>query len=366
MRLPSYQQLSKEQDKINNLSLGESFLVTGPPGTGKTVMALYRAQMLAKQKVKASLLMHSRLLSQYTADAVSSLDLNGVVKTFYAWIGSFYQAEYHQNVPTFAAFEIDWNSVLDQLGAQPPRHTSLEHLIIDEGQDIHKNFYPIARQLAKCVTVFADENQRLTAANSTIPEIKGFGNFRAIHELKKNYRNTREIALLAAHFHTGLRTGVPDLPDRRGEKPVLLKHKNMNETVEYIARYEKNNPKQQIGVFVPFGKTRDSLFNRFSVGGRTKNPPQKYVGGKGSEAAVVDFTRPGITVLCYKSAKGLEFDTVFLPELQDVKDGIHTSEFKMMFYVLVSRARDSLYLAYSGEEPPTVLNAFPPNLLDRR
>lgn len=366
MRLPAYQELSKEQDKINNLPLGESFLVTGPPGTGKTVMALYRAQMLSKQKVKTSLLMHSRLLSQYTSDAVGSLKIDGVVKTFHSWLGTFYQSEYRCQIPSFAPFEYDWGSVLQKLGGQPPRHTALEHLIIDEGQDLHKNFYPVARHLAHCVTVFADENQRLTSANSTIPDIKGFGNFRDTHELKKNYRNTREIAQLAAHFHTGLKTGIPDLPDRRGEKPVMLRHKNLNETVEFIARYERNNPKMQIGVFVPRAASRDSLFNRFGVAGRTKNIAQKYVGGEGKNTAVVDFKRPGITVLCYPSAKGLEFDTVFLAELQDVKEDIHSSEFKMRFYVLISRARDSLYLAYSGEEEPNVLRAFPKTLLEWR
>jgi Cdc6-like AAA superfamily ATPase len=66
MKLPSYQDLSKEQDRINNLPLEGSYLVTGPPGTGKTVMALYRAQMLSKRNAKAQLLMYSRLLSQYT------------------------------------------------------------------------------------------------------------------------------------------------------------------------------------------------------------------------------------------------------------------------------------------------------------
>lgn len=329
-------------------------------------MALYRAQMLTKQKVKASLLMHSRLLSQYTSDAVGSLKIDGMVKTFHSWLGTFYRSEYGCSVPSFAPYDYDWDSVLQRLGNQPPRQTALEHLIIDEGQDLHKNFYPIARHIARCVTVFADENQRLTQANSTIPDIRGFGNFRDTHQLKKNYRNTREIAQLAAHFHTGLRTGIPDLPDRRGEKPVMLRHKILNDTVEFIARYERNNPKLQIGVFVPRATIRESLFNRFSKKGRTKNVPQKYVGAKGTDATVVDFKRPGITVLCYPSAKGLEFDTVFLPELQDVKDDIHSSEFKMKFYVLVSRARDSLYLAYSGEEEPIVLKAFPKDLLEWR
>ena len=33
LKLPSYQQLSKEQDAIYNLPLTGSYLVMGPPGT---------------------------------------------------------------------------------------------------------------------------------------------------------------------------------------------------------------------------------------------------------------------------------------------------------------------------------------------
>lgn len=366
MRLPSYQELSKEQDRINNLPLDKSYLVTGPPGTGKTVMALYRAEMLTKKKVATSLLMHSRLLSQYTSNAVSKLEIDGVVNTFHSWFYHFYRRHYATDAPKFGDFDYDWDAILRQVGMRPPAAGSLEHLIIDEGQDLHKKFYPVARHLGKCVTVFADENQRLTDRNSTINDISAFGGFQATHQLKRNYRNTREIAELAARFHTGLGTGVPELPARRGERPVMQRYKNLHETVEAITRYERNNPDLQIGVFVQFEKTRDSLFNRFSVDGRTKNPPQKYVGGMGKKATLVDFNGPGIIVLCYSSAKGLEFDTVFMPELQSVKGDPSGAEFKMRFYVLTSRARNHLFLSYSGEEEPRIVGAFPKELVEWR
>jgi hypothetical protein len=80
MRLPSYEDLSKEQDRINNLPLDGSFLVTGPPGTGKTVMALYRASVLQSKKRHVSLLMHSRLLTKYTTSATEELLIDGSVQ----------------------------------------------------------------------------------------------------------------------------------------------------------------------------------------------------------------------------------------------------------------------------------------------
>ena len=48
MKLPSSTDLSEEQNEIYWQPLDSRMLVTGPPGTGKTVMALYRGQMVAK------------------------------------------------------------------------------------------------------------------------------------------------------------------------------------------------------------------------------------------------------------------------------------------------------------------------------
>ncbi len=79
-----------------------------------------------------------------------------------------------------------------------------------------------------------------------------------------------------------------------------------------------------------------------------KEPVQTYEGGQGAKAEQLDFDAPGVKVITYASAKGLEFDTVFLPELQ-VHDGDLTSpDLRMRMYVMLSRARDNLYLDLFG------------------
>ena len=172
MRLPSYQELSKEQDKINNLPLDGSYLVTGPPGTGKTVMALYRAQMLTKKAKQVQLLVYSRLLSQYTETAITELGISGVVETFFSWFATFYRRHYRHNAPTTAPWVYDWPDILQSVNRDPPPAQSLPYLLIDEGQDLSELFYPVARYLSKYLTVFADENQRLMEDNSTLDAIQ--------------------------------------------------------------------------------------------------------------------------------------------------------------------------------------------------
>jgi len=362
MKLPSYQELSKEQDKINTLPLDGSFLVVGPPGTGKTVMALYRAQMLAKKREEFWVLMHSRLLKQYTEDAADELDIRGEVNTFHRWIFGFWYEQYGKKYPSLGRFQPDWVEMLSMVNRNPPPKASLPHLIVDEGQDFAKEFFQVARYLTPALTVFADENQRLAEHNSRIQEIADYGLLDSVHNLTRNYRNTREIAALAAYFYTGLKTGIAAPPDRSGDMPVLQKVANAASAAEFIAKYEKSRTNKDIGVLVPNKHTLFQLAGLLK--GQTKRPAEVFVGGKGARAEQLSFGEPGIKLICYQSAKGLEFDTVFLPELQNYKQDPRVPDFKMMMYVLISRARHNLFMMYSGDGIPPVVEALPRQLLE--
>ena len=49
MRLPTWDELQRvpEQRDVREYPLDQSLFVVGPPGSGKTVLAIYRAQMAA-------------------------------------------------------------------------------------------------------------------------------------------------------------------------------------------------------------------------------------------------------------------------------------------------------------------------------
>ena len=52
MRLPTYDELASVEEQLQVLErpLDRSLFVAGPPGSGKTVLALQRAQMLAESQ----------------------------------------------------------------------------------------------------------------------------------------------------------------------------------------------------------------------------------------------------------------------------------------------------------------------------
>jgi DNA helicase II / ATP-dependent DNA helicase PcrA len=221
------------------------------------------------------------------------------------------------------------------------------------------------------LTVLADENQRLSAdTNSTLEEIRKALNLEdeRVYTLTRNYRNTFEIAKAAAHFYCGLRSGIPDLPDgRHGPVPRMVRTVDLNESVDRVTRFVKNQSDLEIGIFLPDKRIQKRYFNKLShrLKDLTGVRVQRFTNGdpEYKDATKLVFDKPGtVTVLCDQSSKGLEFDAVFIPELQERRwDPASIDQMRMQMYVLCSRARrhlEFLYSAPDGERPP-VLNHFP-------
>ena len=62
VRLPTWSEIASEPDQLNVLEypLDRSLFVVGPPGSGKTVLALHRAQMLADRQRRVTLVTYNR------------------------------------------------------------------------------------------------------------------------------------------------------------------------------------------------------------------------------------------------------------------------------------------------------------------
>ena len=58
MRLPTYDEIARDEKQLEALEtpLDESLFAVGPPGSGKTVLAVRRAQMLARDGTTAVLI----------------------------------------------------------------------------------------------------------------------------------------------------------------------------------------------------------------------------------------------------------------------------------------------------------------------
>jgi DNA helicase IV len=366
LQLPDFNALSIEQDEVLDLPLDTSVIVTGPPGTGKTIIAIWRAHMMHKAGRATLLLMYGRLLSTYTGAAVAAAGLDGVVSTYHSWFPKFFQESYGKPPPKLDQYTFDWTACREVFMASPVPKPQRRHIIVDEGQDMPKDFYLALALVSSSMTILADENQRITPDQSTLDEIRAATGVREMRTLTTNYRNTRPIAEFAARFYTGLPSGIPDLPpaSKGGERPSLTAHRNMHDAVQQILTYERTFANQSIGVLLPYAWQVKSFHNRLS--GKTKNPVHGYLSGRNGKALSLDFAKPGIKLVTWASAKGLEFDAVFLPELQSFKGDPSDAGFRMQMYVLSSRAKQRLFLQYSGEGVPALVDSLPLDLVEDR
>lgn len=465
MRMPNSEDMSEEQKKIYQLApLDGSILVTGPPGTGKTVIAFLRADTVNRVNKNCAVIMFGRVLARFTSNIAdgkypvtnfhqwinnwwSKMEIGGAIKSpqntdkkvylpslpfeenykaknlmrgkaknsgydayercWFVWKNIYEEHEDELKVYTKPkrlapkitsdedCYDHDWKEILKQIIDNSPAKEKVNwgHLIIDEGQDFNAEMYKSLDMILEIVfkdteeknrpaiTVFADENQRLFDNNSTIKEIE---NRLRINEerhfkLTENYRNTIQIARLARTFYTGLQTGIPDLPKRQGNIPVLYIGSEISDSVNYIKQWAFNHDNEEIGVITSSEKDRDKIYKLLSKAlDKTKNNEiqdhnisLKSYSSRDKELRNTNellFDQPGvITVLNTASCKGLEFDTVFLVELQNKSDAdSNIDKFKMDMYVMTSRARENLFLMLtnSGENDPNIMKFLPEEKFD--
>src|SRR6476620_344263 len=108
LHLPDFSALSEEQDDVLDLPLDSSVIVTGPPGTGKTIIAIWRANMLHRSERPTLLLMYGKLLSSYTQAAVKTSGTDGLVSTYHRWFPQFFKEAYGVSPPKVDRYNFDW------------------------------------------------------------------------------------------------------------------------------------------------------------------------------------------------------------------------------------------------------------------
>ncbi|MBX3007655.1 MAG: AAA family ATPase [Melioribacteraceae bacterium] len=380
--LPNFADLTKKQDEVNRLPLTGQHLITGGPGTGKSVVALMRVLRMAKESPDYIFLVYNHVLNSATKQ-LANQKINS--KTYLSWFYSLYYMRMGgQNIPERQKQKPDYNTIIAFIQNDRKKREgkgekiipSTTSIVIDEGQDMNPLFYrTLIEDGFENFFVVADQNQQITEENSSIRELKEELATEPI-ELDENFRNTFDIARLSHHFFTDPTTPKPNLPSHNKKSahvPLLLNYKNFNNIIERILREYDSNPNYLIGVFCPNSqilfKYRDALIspntNQFD------NPPPKvsyYINNKNGANVEIDFTESGIVLLNDKSVKGTEFDSVFIVDIDQFPYYLTIDESKKKrFYVMISRARQSLFIVKNGLINSDIVNILPndENLLKR-
>lgn len=344
MKLPSFTELTEEQKGVFLQDPLASILVVGPPGTGKTSCALWKAQTLAANYgLNVVVVTRNRMLAalavQISKDhgeaPVKSLTMHKCVSIDY------FRNKFSYPIPK-AEYHYKWDEITALYEAKKVQ-PSVDHLIVDEGQNLPIEFFIWARRFfAKEMSVFADENQTTDVDGCRVGELLRAGYKTAI-PLTLNHRNTEEIADLAATFH--VKRKVPYAPPKRGrsgDAPRLVQVASWRELAQRVAvRYQ--NVGAAVGVIL-YKQIHITSFHELLTALLPNDRVDYYTSQAEPRAEqAIKMRDRGVTVISGQSAIGLEFETVFLQDLNRSLPMCQDVDYRRM-YMLCSRARDTLIL----------------------
>lgn len=235
-----------------------------------------------------------------------------------------------------------------------------KHIIVDEGQD----FSPMMlKALVKAIppdgsfTFFGDIAQQIYG-NSLSWKASGI-EIKKIWKFEYNYRNPKEIALFAQDVLKHPKwerkgeeyvTANLEVP-AAGIKPTLVKYHDANEEIAEIVKLLKNRGGRNVVIV----QTRQQVSHFLTTLHNSGISANEIIKDKSSSI------KDGVYVTTFYSAKGLEFDTVFVPflneedypdpeklEKNEDKEKVYQRALKL-FYVAVTRAKHSIVMSYSTE-----------------
>ena len=292
----SIQDLDHEQQGLlDYLAKGGINVVSGPPGSGKTLLAYLLAEKLAKQYTEddyspestmpiTSLIVQSKVLKSFVKQDIEKSSYDEVKNNFFidhtayrflnkmwrnvfceCYKGDFFVEDlspckcsnsrfpHDQNYPGWVNYQTFYQTIIKQ-----PREIQdifhFGHLIVDEGQDFPSSFFQALFLISTVwndgfykppsITVFADENQTIQDENSTINQILSSLSLKRekLKRLKRNYRNTKQIYDFSSHFK--VKSQETTAPAREGAKPKVVIAQSQEYCVDYVTEMIKNNQKK--------------------------------------------------------------------------------------------------------------------------
>lgn len=328
-RLPTITQLTLPQQAALNET--EQIALSGGPGTGKSVVSLYRHITNHKNGNKSLLLTYTTTLARYLSECCRLQNVNAS------------------------------NTVRSAFAGCPKSYESFSELIIDEAQDLDSEYYDRISKFK--VSYGADDAQILYPEHSSSKAQleKRFPN-NVEYVLDKNFRSTlaiMEFARVAFPNAYIPQNTLNALVNNPGEKPTLIVT-NGNPSFKDSARRTRDDAISEIvntfradthniAILLPFKNSVENFHETLNNMGISHSFYYEDQGKFPDGCPPID----NVHVTTYKSAKGLEFDTVLVPDFGSMN--YLCSNYEILdwkdFFVAVTRARTNLYLFSNYDMP---------------
>jgi superfamily I DNA/RNA helicase len=350
----SITELDEHQARVIALDPVGQYLITGPPGSGKTNLLALRARYLRMSGFpNVVILTFTRSLTEFLKTGVGNYGLqSGVIKTYNSWARQLVR-EYDESIDegeTFEKARKNLLAALQQLKTHPNVEGAFDCILLDEAQDYTADEIDMLRYLSKNLYAAADADQRIYKGRHGLEALREFCVER---ELPYNYRNGPRICRVADALQNRLDSdsgleATSNYSDPYVSAVEVVSAPNLAGQIENALQTVRLQlqayPNEPIGILAFKNEVLKNVVDHLEQSD-LRDLFQHQSSQTGYSA--IDDERP-IIVVTIHNAKGLEFRAVHLINSEDL-DGAPLA--KNLAYTAVTRAKTSLYLHHSDPMP---------------
>ena len=326
-------ELDDYQTPIIQKKMNSSFVVKGCAGSGKTVLALWKAREINDAELGTYyIVVYTKALRQFINDGVEVVGLEqNRVMHHYSW-----------------------------------KNTALkdaDYIIVDEVQDFSKEeLLQLQKSAKKAFILFGDSAQQIyqdLKPNLMTMEQIAYHTSLPMEPLVLNHRLTKKIARVAEYVNS---TG--DLLANRctkegANKPFLVIADNWVQQLKFIMDTIDERGYTDVGILLPNNKLVKAADEYY----KSKNfrVEAKYdISWPDNTKFNLNFHSENPKILTYHSAKGLQFEAVFVPECSN---GLIKKRDINSLYVAITRTYQDLFILHSNKLTE-LLSAVPKSIFE--
>ena len=374
-------ELDDDQIKVLNATNDKSCIVSGCAGSGKSILALIKAQRIQREKGDDyQIIVYTKALCRYMEAGREELNLKNEFSFHQEWKYRRMPKTY-ANGQTYMVYERGDNG---KLIPKNPLPTS-DYIIVDEIQDFSKEeILEFVNASRKNFFFFGDTAQSIYDGLKSTMKVEDI-NYMLTQEqraksfeLFRNYRLPKTVAKVVQYI--GIDLDGFDLDTYKSQEtavPRFIRYDSLDSQVNSIARLIKGGAISDVAILVTHNedvKRLSDMLNYHNINHEAKYEVYRDMNGNTTHKKKtdnitnrwiktsdnLDFSTENPKVMTYHSAKGLQFGTVFLPKVAILDSAISKSEQKAL-YVAMTRTYRNLYVMYNGSLPYP-LSKVPSNL----